>query len=112
MGGGARTINFPSREKCFCLTYFAGRPDVYRVLKCANGIGISDFTTICIQQKLIEKKRKHAIRVSRIAFRNVGAKPPGKFLRTRPLLLPRMHLSTQCLPVLNLDIDNFVTIVE
>ena len=55
LSGGARTINFPSREKCFCLTYFAGRPDVYRVLKCANGIGISDFTTICIQQKLIAK---------------------------------------------------------
>ena len=34
---------------------FAGRPDVNRVLKFANRIGISDFTTILIQQKLIEK---------------------------------------------------------
>ena len=36
---------------------FAGRPDVNRVLKCANRIGMSDFTTICIQQKLIEKHK-------------------------------------------------------
>ena len=34
---------------------FAGRPDVNRVLKFANRIGMSDFTTILIQQKLIEK---------------------------------------------------------
>ena len=54
---GARPINLPSREKCFCLRYFAGRPDVYGILKCANGIGISDFTTFCIQQKLIEKDK-------------------------------------------------------
>ena len=32
-GGGARAINFPSQEKCFCLTYFDRRPDVNRVLK-------------------------------------------------------------------------------
>ena len=36
---------------------FAGRPDVNRVLKFANRIGISDFTTILIQQKLIEKDK-------------------------------------------------------
>ena len=42
--GGGKAINFPSREKCFCLRRFAGRPDVYRVLKCANGISISDFS--------------------------------------------------------------------
>ena len=37
-------------------------------------------------------------------------KPPGKVLRTRPLLLPRMHLTTKFLPVLNLDFDNSVAI--
>ena len=36
---------------------FAGGPGVNRVLKFANRIGISDFTTICIQQKLIEKDK-------------------------------------------------------
>ena len=46
LSGGARAINFLSREKCFCSTYFAERPDVNRVLKCAKRIGISDFTTI------------------------------------------------------------------
>ena len=45
-----------------------------------------------------------------MAFRKLGAKPSGKFLRTRPLLLPRMHLTTKFLPVLNLDFDNFVAI--
>ena len=30
---GAKISNYPSREKCFCLTYFAGRPDVNRVLE-------------------------------------------------------------------------------
>ena len=39
-GGGAKAINFPNREKCFCLTYFEGRPDVNRVLKCTYRIGI------------------------------------------------------------------------
>ena len=39
------------------LRYFAGRPDVYGVIKCANGIGLSDFTTFCIQKKLIEKDK-------------------------------------------------------
>ena len=39
------------------LTHFAGRPDINMVLKCAKRIGISDFTTICIQQKLIEKDK-------------------------------------------------------
>ena len=31
--------------------------DVIRILKCAKRKGISDFTTICIQQKLIEKDK-------------------------------------------------------
>ena len=57
LSGGASAVNFPSQEKCFCLTYFAGRPDVNRVLKCAKKAGISDFKTIYILQKLIEKDK-------------------------------------------------------
>ena len=103
--GGARAINFPSLEKCFCLTYFARRPDVNRVLvlKCAKRKDL-------YSAKVDRNRQKHTIRVSRIASRNLGAKPLGKFLRTRPLLLPRMHLTTKFLPVLNLDFDNSVAI--
>ena len=102
-GEGARAINFPSQEKCFCLTYFARRPDVNRVLKGAKRKDL-------YSAKVDRNRQKHTIRVNRIAFRNLGAKPPGNFLRMRPLLLPRMHLMTKFLPVLNLDFDNFVTI--
>ena len=102
-GWGARAINFPSQEKCFCLTYFARRPDVNRVLKCAKRKDL-------YSAKVDRNRQKHTIRLSRIALRNLGAKPPGKFLRIRPLLLPRMHLTTKFLPVMNLDFDNFVTI--
>ena len=45
LGGGAIAVNIPSREKCFCLTYFVGRPDVNRALRCAKRIGVSDSTT-------------------------------------------------------------------
>ena len=94
--GGAKAINFPSQEKCFCLTYFARKRDVNRVLKCAK---INNLYSA----KVDRNRQKRTIRVSRIASRNLGAKPPGKFLRTRPLLSPRMHLTTKFLPVLNLD---------
>ena len=99
-GGVARAINFPSQEKCFCLTYLARRPDINRVLNCAKRKDL-------YSAKVDRNRQKHTLRASRMAFRNLGAKPPGKFLRTRPLLLPRMHLTTK---FLNLDFDNFVTI--
>ena len=99
----ARAINFQSQEKCLGLTYFARRPDVNRVLKCAKRKDL-------YSAKVDINRQKRTIRVRRIASRNLGAKPPGKFWRTCPLLSPRMHLTTKLLPVLNLDFDNSVAI--
>ena len=65
---GARAINFPSQEKCFCLTDFAGRPDVNKVLKCAKRKDL-------YSAKVDRNRQRHTIRVSRIAFRSLGAKP-------------------------------------
>ena len=44
---------------------FGGRPYINEVLKCAKRIGISDFTTIYIQQMLMEKtKTYHKVKLN------------------------------------------------
>ena len=48
---------------------------------------------ICIQQKLIKQTKTYHKGKSN-SVQESGGEAPGKFLRIRPLLSPRMHLTT------------------
>ena len=57
---------------------FAGRPYINEVLQCAKRIGISDFTTIHIQQILMEKtKTYHMVKLN--SFQEFGGEPQENF---------------------------------
>ena len=57
MGGGEKGLQFSESGEMLLFDIFARRPDVNKVRKCANRIGISDFTTIYIQQMLMENDK-------------------------------------------------------
>ena len=54
---GGKGLQFSESGEIPLLDVFARRPDVSKALKCAKRIGISDFTTIYIQQMLMENDK-------------------------------------------------------
>ena len=78
-GGGGRAFNFSKSGEMLLFDVFAGRPFINEVLKCAKRIGISDFTTIYIQQMLMKKtKTYHMVKLNMNSFQESGGEAPRK----------------------------------
>ena len=72
MGGGGQGPSISESGEMLCLTYFARRPDVDRVLKCAKRKDL-------YSAKVDRNRQKHTIRVNRIAFRKIFEDAPSAF---------------------------------
>ena len=88
-------------------------PSIFRVGKNASAILLEDLTYKGSLNVLRNRYIRfhiflYSVKVDKKKTKTYHEDKSNTF--TRPLLFPRMHLTTQCLPVLNLDFDNFVTI--